>query len=321
MVTPLYTTEDYREALTMIMGDPFRKRTAVVAYVGVDAADLLPNPKGCSVICWPQPGGTNPNGIRLLLKAGATVSFCDRMHAKVFWCEGVGLILGSANLSSNALGDGALVEAGVMLDESEFDIERLLSQLNPRKATQSDMDELDRAHRHFERHNPSPAKRTKRQMKERSFLEWYSLPLRPTWKMFAYLGFTSIAVSEDALATAERDFAATSILDWIPVVPEDIRSDDWVFCFGYFESSGRMRANPCWIYADFVSSGSGEEGYDEVCQVQIPSHDSMPFSIDKPFVNAFKNVFEQLDDWDKVYVSGVPCDSFIDAVAAEYAVT
>ena len=188
MVTPLYTTEDYREALAMIMGDASRKRTAVVAYVGADAADLLPNPKGCSVICWPQPGGTNPDGIRSLRQAGAKVSFCDRMHAKVFWCEGVGLILGSANLSLNALGDRALVEAGVILDESEFDIGRFLSQLNPRDITQSEMDELDRAHRHFELLNVPLAERKKGRMKERTFLEWHTLPLRPSWKMAPYSG-------------------------------------------------------------------------------------------------------------------------------------
>ena len=102
---------------------------------------------------------------------------------------------------------------------------------------------------------------------------------------------------------------------------KEIRSPEWVFCFGYSESTGSIgRAKPYWRYADFVSAGSGEDGYDEVCQVRTPSHYSMPpFNIDKPFVNAFTNVFEQLDDWDKVYVSGVPCDSFIDAVAAQYA--
>lgn len=320
MATALYTTEDYLAALSLIMGDESRKRIAVVAFVGADAADLLPCPQGCSVICWPLPGSTNPDGIRSLIKARATVHFCDRLHAKVFWCEGVGAILGSANLSRNALGDGALVEAGVWLSESEFDIERVLTRLNLRAPTHSEMAELDLAHRRFERLNSPTTKRPRKILKNRSFLDWCELPMRPQWKLAPYYGYSSTDVSEEAIATAERDFRATSVWGCVQTEPNDIHSDDWVLCVRCSDSTELMgRSKPSWQYADFVSSESGDEGYDEVCQVHTPSHypTPPPFDIDKAFVTAFRSVFNE-SEWDKIYEAGVPCESFIDAVADEY---
>ncbi len=53
---------------------------------------------------------------------------------KVYWSEGVGAVVTSANLSTNAMGVGGLKEAGVLLGPEFIDIAKLLKPLERRPA-------------------------------------------------------------------------------------------------------------------------------------------------------------------------------------------
>jgi hypothetical protein len=112
-----------------LLSDPSDRRVAISAFVGDGAEAFLPFPKGIKLVCWPNPTGTNPRAVRVLLRKGVDVRFSDSLHMKVYWSKHRGAIITSANLSTNALGAGGLKEVGVKLLPGELDIERILSSL------------------------------------------------------------------------------------------------------------------------------------------------------------------------------------------------
>jgi hypothetical protein len=123
------------------------KKCAVVGFVGYNALDHLPScVSDLSVVCWPKAGGTNPDGVRRLIDHGISVYFCDRLHHKIYWRQDAGLIIGSANLSENALGDAGLHEFGVYCDDKEFDIGQVLEALSYAPVTPEAHTKLDIEH-------------------------------------------------------------------------------------------------------------------------------------------------------------------------------
>src|SRR5579872_6181884 len=78
---------------------------------------------------WPQPGGTNPAAIEALVAAGAHVHFVDRLHTKIYWSRAHGSLIGSANLTANALGESRFREAVVRLPPGRFDIRPFIQSL------------------------------------------------------------------------------------------------------------------------------------------------------------------------------------------------
>ncbi len=109
----LYQSSDVRREIIKIFSHGGRRRVAIAAFVGDGAESYLPKPPGLEIICWPKAGGTNPNTLRRLTKRGAKIRFADRVHMKVYWADGYGAVITSANLSTNALGSGDLKEAGI----------------------------------------------------------------------------------------------------------------------------------------------------------------------------------------------------------------
>src|SRR5664279_4777421 len=121
--------EQIRFAIRKLLSDTKDERILAVAFVGADALSLLPAHKGITVYCWPQPGGTNPAGIDALVAAGAQVHFVERLHSKIYWSQAHGALIGSANLTANALGEGGLREAVVRLPAGLFDIRPFIQSL------------------------------------------------------------------------------------------------------------------------------------------------------------------------------------------------
>src|ERR1051325_7986254 len=111
-----------RAALHDLLSDPNDERVAAVAYVGADALSFLSAPTGITIYCWPQAGGTNPIAVEELVRNGIKVNFVKRLHAKVYWSQSRGALIGSANLTSNALGEGGLREAVVWVPPGAFDM-------------------------------------------------------------------------------------------------------------------------------------------------------------------------------------------------------
>ena len=83
-----------RAAVKHLLSDSDDERVVAVAYVGADALSFLPAPKGLTVYCWAQAGGTNPYAIEELIRAGVEVRFVRRLHAKVYWSRNRGALIG-----------------------------------------------------------------------------------------------------------------------------------------------------------------------------------------------------------------------------------
>lgn len=120
----LHAVNDIRNAVSEVLGDVASARYAIVAFVGRDPLRWITEPRGLQVYCWPRAGGTNPDGIDALVNAGATVHFKESLHSKVYHSDTRGTVLGSANLSDNALGTGRLTETVIYLPPGAFSLGR-----------------------------------------------------------------------------------------------------------------------------------------------------------------------------------------------------
>ncbi len=71
------------------------------SHGGSAAPRLLPDYSDVEIYCWPQAGATDPNALARLRepKYGARIFLCDGLHMKLYWVEGVGSVITSANLS------------------------------------------------------------------------------------------------------------------------------------------------------------------------------------------------------------------------------
>jgi hypothetical protein len=93
-----------------------------VAFIGGAWSDRIANFKGdLRVICWLSSTNTDPRAVRQLMKRPKTnVRQRDGMHAKVYIGSHIGVVVGSANLSSAALAEfeqSGRDEAAVLLTD------------------------------------------------------------------------------------------------------------------------------------------------------------------------------------------------------------
>jgi hypothetical protein len=131
----IYNRASIRKHIEEILAPSNGRRIAIAAFVGGDVMDFIPSPEELTVYCWPNVVATNPDGIRYLMNHGATVYFVDHLHMKVYWSERNGYLLGSPNLSKNALDTTVtgLHEIAVYNpDSSAFEINDLLHYLHDR---------------------------------------------------------------------------------------------------------------------------------------------------------------------------------------------
>ena len=150
----LTKSADIRSAIRVLLADSNDIRIVVAAFVGKDALSFLPSPAGLVVYCWPKAGGSNPHGIDLLRDADVRVHFVDRLHAKIYWSKARGTIIGSANLTANALGDEGLSEAVVQLPAGQFDINRFVNALSVIPDFDAALERLRVEHVRFLMRNP-----------------------------------------------------------------------------------------------------------------------------------------------------------------------
>jgi hypothetical protein len=193
----LYTVEDIRNAVNDVLSDAKSTRFAIVAFVGRDPLRWLPTPKDLQVYCWPRAGGTNPDGIDALVNAGVTVHFKESLHSKVYHCESRGTVLGSANLSENALGTGRLIETAIRLPPGVFSVSQQMELLGGSVASGSQafndmMEKLRIEHVAYYQRNPDKKKSTRRRYGNGliTFGEWAELNEnnRAPWQLGLWSG-------------------------------------------------------------------------------------------------------------------------------------
>jgi len=148
-----------RRALRLVTSKSAGKRVILAAYIGADPLTYIADPSGITIYCSNNPVGTNPEGIEQLLDAGCAVYFVPRLHAKVFWSARAGALIGSTNLSTNALGDGGLFET--LYHTDDIDIDALLRKLRlhdtPIEVTPKVLEAFRRVYRRVHGHVTPPA--------------------------------------------------------------------------------------------------------------------------------------------------------------------
>ena len=146
-------TDELRRRIETILAPSSGRRVAIVAFIGKDVARFIAEPDGLEVYCWPNKTATSPDGVRHLLNHGAKVYFVDRLHMKVYWSERGGVLIGSPNLSANALDDtmvGLHEIACFSYDPGTLDIAALIRRLEKAGAYPVDEKALKKLERDYE---------------------------------------------------------------------------------------------------------------------------------------------------------------------------
>jgi len=188
----LRNSSEIREAVWELFSAPKTRRVALVAYVGAGAQEYLPYPAGIELICWDKEGSTDPDTIRMLRSLKVKVSFARNLHMKVFWAEERGVIIGSANLSSNGLSDSGLHEVAVLLPANSIDIKGLKARVNAVPVAPSSLRDLDtRTLQHRSRNDgqdtyPAVKRTFRRKPTVTTFANWYESEDKKFWRIFPY---------------------------------------------------------------------------------------------------------------------------------------
>ena len=275
-----------RRAIGELMSSGAKRRVALTAFVGEGAGAFIHNPKAIEIICWPRAGGTNPVELKKLKAAGAKIRFADRLHMKLYWAAGRGVIITAANLTTNALGAGDLKEFGVLLPSDSVAIDDVIRSVKPRLFNSSEMHQLEREHRRLK------ARRYDYQRKREklSYRRWYTLMPRSEWK----LGWwdTVGTPSTSAKKRAKAEFNSTKPHNFVSCRAKDYAPDDWVLTF---QLTDRGASSPEWLYVDFVVKVTrNDKAYFkhypfQAVQVSAPrTYPNPPFAITKDFRNALR---------------------------------
>jgi hypothetical protein len=314
----LYTSNDIRKCVAELFRSSKSRRVAISAFVGEGADAYLPNPDGLELICWPKPGGTNPNALRRLMKKGVIVWFADSLHMKVYWTKDLGSVISSANLSRNALGSGNLREVGIRLPPGGIDIERLISSVKRYPATKAHLLKLDRQHKLFAARNPG----FNRNSKADSWQDWYFSKYRVQWK----LGWwdTESSVSKTAKEISEKEFGISDPHDFIAGQIGDYSQGD---CILTFFLDNERPTNFKWLHANFNirvprSERKGDDQSYPFQAVQVHSqaaYSAPPFSIDNRFRVAFSKAIKVFGaETVKSWKSAKPSQRFINEIQSHY---
>jgi hypothetical protein len=282
----LGSSREVRKSVSKLMSSGTR-RVAITAFIGEGANAFIRKPKGVEIVCWPKAGGTNPLELRRLKKAGARIRFADRLHMKIYWAFNRGVVITSANLSTNALGAGDLKEFGVLLPSTAVAIDEVIQSLKARPFNRHEMERLEYEHRKL----ATGRQRSYQKIERISYSEWFDLPARPEWK----LGWwdTTGSVARRAQEIAKVDFNQRSPHTFISCRRNDYREADWVLSF---RLTAKGASAPEWVYVDFmvkVSRGEKDAYFDDypyqAVQVTTRRHyPSPPFAITKGFRAALR---------------------------------
>ena len=286
----LYTSSDVHKAIKKLFGGSKStsiRRVAIVAYLGVNAESFLPYPKGIEIVCNPEPGATDPASIRSLIAKGAKIQFSDKLHSKVYWSEN-GCIITSANISYRALGYGNQKETGILIDSTEFDIDRLIEYVEPYKITQRAMDKLEISDRAVKR--ATGVKSNFHSKKD--YLSWYLSAYREPWKV-GWWSESELTTSKAAIEKSSNEYSVTNPNNWLNVAKNQVRKNEWLLCFEITDNGLRKFE---WMYVDFVVPVSSKDinSYEndypfQAVQVHnLKSYPFPPFSITKEFRSGFK---------------------------------
>jgi hypothetical protein len=284
MTRLLLTQSEIRNNIRDVFADRRQRRIAIVAFVGKGADAYTGDPDGLLVVCWPRAGGTNPEAVWDLQCKGAKVYFAPRLHMKLYWSPR-GAVVGSANLSTNALGAGDLRELAVRIPGAQVPIDDIWKRVKPRPVTRASLEKLRREHAAYQRKNGRGAG-----TKPRSFADWAAEKGRKPWRL-AWWNDGGQA-SKRAKALSERMGSAGQVADYIACRKGELRPDTWLLTAR--RSVQGFLTQPQWLYVQGVVLVDKKEKRTYVpgwpCQA-VQVHPlrmcpAPPFAIDKAFRQA-----------------------------------
>lgn len=309
----LHNSQEIKKQLAKLFSEK-GKKWAVVGFVGYNALDYLPTRvSDLSVVCWPKAGGTNPDGVRRLIDHGISVYFCDRLHQKIYWRQDAGLVVGSANLSENALGDAGLHEFGVYCDDKQFDIHQVLDALSYEQVTPEALEKLDVEHVAQARLKEKVGSNTSRA--DSTFLEVIRTQHPKSWKLVT---FSELRKSNDQIqAEIETHFNTRNWVNDNDVDSSKFQIGDFVLQVKINDDGLIERANGRWLLVDHIA-GKGRT----LAVVQVSKLDNRtppPFVIDGKFKKHLKEAFNATEDWDRIHDNDyVVRSSFVRAIRDLY---
>ena len=285
-----------RDVLDSAAGD----RVVAVAFVGGDALSFCAAPRGVSVYCWPQPGGTNPAAIDQLLRAGAQVHFVHGLHAKVYWSRRRGTLIGSANLTANALGEAGLREVMVWLPPGAFEIQPFIKSLKVVRDFDGTLRWLHQAHVHFLQRNPPRRPAREAPLQIPSFRTWLSDGRRRAeWRLGWY--DQGADAPRDALDAFESETGTRRFATFLGLErASDLKAGVFTLSFQVREmSTGRIKVTAMEWWAPEVSVRSHNKGWKDYPHLwfarrRIPHGARPPFDAgERRFRRALAEVIEE----------------------------
>jgi len=331
----LLTADAIAKRVQYVLEAPQGERYAIVAFIGARPLEWIRKPENLHVYCWPSAGGTHPDGVDSLVGKGANVAFVEHLHSKVYHSER-GTVIGSANLSSNALG-GVLTETAVYLPSGAFPIAEQLARLKkgmcaPRtKEFSRRLAKLRIDHNAYRQRNP--AERVESDASDidsiveidskhaHSFEDWYYSPNRAQWQLGVWS--TPATIPAD-VKQEEINFSGTEPAAWIGHDRENkfVLSLPTLEC-QFFQKSYKIRKNGIsWWFPKVMRKTEHEEWGDMpyifMAQERIPVGASVPFDLDDArFQPALSRTMEELGEESEEMIGPVT-DTFIKTLARHY---
>ncbi|MFK5968515.1 MAG: hypothetical protein QM487_00075 [Candidatus Marithrix sp.] len=265
-----------------------------VAYLGLNWDNYI-NVKIIKSIVLSPTVGTNPLAVASLVKAIGwdKVYFLPQLHSKIYLSEGQ-VILGSANLSKNGLGDNEQYESGVSSSDPNLIIQtKELYESYIKKSEQlysSEDSKIEELRNLWDKHNIVRADGGDNDPKiSRTFMEYDPI----LHEQFYIIGY----VEGDIVHTDNIPKIITNkIVDEISLSPKDsIEVGKWVLCWKKNKNNTVNRVtNITWMYIhELYSNGCDEKGYEDVgIQREKMKLPDQPFVLKKGFKDKFTKIIE-----------------------------
>lgn len=331
---PLLSANAIRTAVHNVLADPAQERIVAVAFVGKKPTRWLPSDiTGIKLYCWPKPGSTDPVSIAALLDNDVDVHFVEDLHAKVFWGEVGGAVIGSANLSENGMEDHGLIEAAVQLAPGDPAIVEFLDTVKSHAIGSRDRrfkTMLERLHVADVKHWRSKSAQGRETVRAgnapaRTFEDWCKSKMPERWQ----LGWWEEEANppRDAASEYSARYPGQEYETWLPGVKGELmnnvatlgiklRSDSWRVLF---------RPQPFWWYPeDFIVSqqkNAQRFPYNWFARVAVPAGRGVPFNpVEKRFQVALAATIHGMQD-DIEQLRGSVKGRFVKELKRNYAAT
>jgi hypothetical protein len=297
-----------------------------VAYIGKDF-DKFIDPNFIEAIVVSPTLGSNPKAISSLYKfickergndkGWEVINFLDSLHAKIYIGKH-GALVGSANLSKNALDANNLIEVCIYIEKINnediynqlltiFDsiLEKAQNNYPDYQSKEEQLQQLININALYET-EIRPARRIKEPEKPKEPINFlnYNFKVDPNFLVIWY-GSVGLDLNNEKWEVALGNGWEKKYSDYMGIAKEDIKEKivkktDWVLVWRCRESDGKAYKGqkPYWLYVHrIILNGSKDKYYPHVLvEEKGETKTEEPFKInDQVFINAFNAIINKDD--------------------------